>query len=175
VLAERVRGPGATAAATPSRQQRLSYKAHLKVLYGRTFFCSPQGSSIRFIKQLISSEIYSQKDATTLFRGNTIATKCVDYWMHMIGTQPGADPWHGNGLVAHCTALGCNGTCRRTAGHDYLVQVLKKPINDIFSEKKTCELDESRLDKSKSDVAANRKNLIRMCIESGEPANVQSA
>jgi hypothetical protein len=49
------------------------------------------------------------------------------------------------------------------AGHAYLVHVLSKPINDIFTERKNCELDPDRYESSKRgtvDFAANRRNLL---------------
>ena len=62
---------------------------------------------------------------------------------------------------------GRGGGARVRAGMDYLHQVLRKPINDIFLEKRNCELDPSRYDVSKRnsiDFGANRKNLIRACL-----------
>ena len=49
-------------------------------------------------------------------------------------------------------------------GLQYLQQVLSKPINEIFNEKKNCELDPSRYETSKRntvDFTGTRKNLIR--------------
>lgn len=87
-----------------------------------------QGIAVSYLNQLISEEVETTKDPNTIFRGNSIATKALDYFMKLIARQ-------------------------------YLIAVLKKPIDDIFSEKKNCELDPTRID-AKSDSATNMKNLV---------------
>lgn len=92
-----------------------------------------QGSAVRFLNQLVDQEINTTKDPNTIFRGNSLATKCLDYFMKLLG-------------------------------HNYLVSVLKKPLDDIFTEKKNCELDPTRGDNTKKSSAVdwgqNKKNLL---------------
>jgi hypothetical protein len=45
-----------------------------------------QGTALRFLKQLVTREVWLTKEGQTLFRSNTIATKCVDNWLHSVGT-----------------------------------------------------------------------------------------
>lgn len=44
-----------------------------------------QGSAVRFVSQLITEEILLTKDPNTIFRGNSLATKTIDYYMKLIG------------------------------------------------------------------------------------------
>jgi len=92
-----------------------------------------QGSAVRFLNQLVDQEINTTKDPNTIFRGNSLATKCLDYFMKLLG-------------------------------HNYLVSVLKKGLDEIFTEKKNCELDPTRGDQAKKasaiDWSQNKKNLL---------------
>jgi len=93
-----------------------------------------QGSAVNYLNMLVSAEVNATKEANILFRGNTIATKAVDYYMKLIG-------------------------------RDYLAATLKRTINEIFAEKRPCELDPTRVphsgDKSRqaAEIQNNRKNL----------------
>lgn len=67
-----------------------------------------------FLKLLNGLEIARCKEYSTLFRGNSIATKCTDQFMKIVGLK-------------------------------YLHESIKPVIDEIFREKKDCELDPTKL------------------------------
>ena len=74
-----------------------------------------QGSAVRYLSQLVSTEIKTCKDPNTIFRGNTLTSKSLDSYMKVVG-------------------------------HEYLVSVLKETLDEVFTEKKNCELDPTRIE-----------------------------
>lgn len=73
-----------------------------------------------FLKALNGLEISKATETSTLFRGNSMATKCTDQFMKIVGLH-------------------------------YLHETLKGIIDDIFKEKKDCEIDPTKLGPRKAD------------------------
>lgn len=46
-----------------------------------------QGSAVQYVNQLITEEVDATKDPNTIFRGNSLATKTIDYYMKVVGGQ----------------------------------------------------------------------------------------
>jgi len=44
-----------------------------------------KGIAIKYLNQLVSVEVNSTKEPNTIFRGNSLATKSLDYFMKLIG------------------------------------------------------------------------------------------
>jgi len=80
-------------------------------------------SSVVFLKTLNDIEISRSRDSSTLFRGNSMATKCTDQFMKIAGMQ-------------------------------YLHTTIKRVIDQIFKDRKYCEIDETKLTKkyTKADI-----------------------
>lgn len=77
---------------------------------------------------LANAEIADVTDPTTIFRGNTLASKMMDEAMKLIGLQ-------------------------------YLHKTLRPSLELIFSEKKPCEIDPTRV-RDSNQIHTNRNNLI---------------
>eukprot|EP00040_Diaphanoeca_grandis_P018241 m.95765 g.95765 ORF g.95765 m.95765 type:complete len:783 (-) comp26847_c0_seq1:209-2557(-) len=73
-----------------------------------------------FLKGLNDMEIAKSRESYTLFRGNSMATKCTDQFMKIAGLQ-------------------------------YLHQTIKSTIDEIFRDRKYCEIDPTRLDSKYSE------------------------
>lgn len=86
-----------------------------------------QGKATQLLHYLTKKEILSTKSAGVIFRGNTLATKCVDAFMKLIGSS-------------------------------YLHRVLKEHIAAISEDKKSCEVDPSKVEKGEN-VGHNMAHL----------------
>eukprot|EP00056_Hartaetosiga_gracilis_P002922 m.58221 g.58221 ORF g.58221 m.58221 type:complete len:799 (+) comp11251_c0_seq2:55-2451(+) len=83
------------------------------------------------LDRLASHQIMTSEDSTTLFRNNTLATKCADYFMKMIGLN-------------------------------YLHKTVKEAIDNVFTERRDCEIDPSRMkNRSPALIRKHSNDLIR--------------
>eukprot|EP01147_Barroeca_monosierra_P010608 gene10608-2730_t len=76
------------------------------------------------LRALTQQQIANTDDSVTLFRSNTLASKCLDYFMKIIGLP-------------------------------YLHETLKEIIDEIFHEKKDCEIDPSKI------LTGNPANIVK--------------
>ena len=51
----------------------------------QTLSTPEENHALRFVCELNRAEIGSTADLNTVFRGNSLASKCMDAWMHLIG------------------------------------------------------------------------------------------
>eukprot|EP00043_Microstomoeca_roanoka_P016864 m.174171 g.174171 ORF g.174171 m.174171 type:complete len:789 (-) comp16537_c0_seq2:419-2785(-) len=87
--------------------------------------------AVKCLRALTSHQIATAENSATLFRSNTLASKCADYFMKIIGMN-------------------------------YLHKTLKEIVDDIFHEKKDCEIDPSKMSHSSSGVVKKHAaELIR--------------
>eukprot|EP00049_Salpingoeca_infusionum_P016356 m.333656 g.333656 ORF g.333656 m.333656 type:complete len:778 (+) comp16064_c1_seq6:195-2528(+) len=104
-----------------------------------------RSAALDCLKGLNTEEIQKADDVATLFRGNSLATKCMDQFMKIVGLP-------------------------------YLHKTLKPVIDDIFTEKKDCEIDPTKLTNPKPatikkhvhDLAAYLTKILERIFQSVE-------
>ncbi|XP_071798540.1 ras GTPase-activating protein 3-like [Asterias amurensis] len=97
---------------------------------------------IPLIKTLVQHEVSDTSDPNTIFRGNSLASKCIDEFMRMDGLH-------------------------------YLYDTLRDLLENIYEEKKPCEIDPSKL-KDNESLETNLGNL-RQYVEQAYQAIIDSA